>query len=114
MKESICGSFGESVAFFAKADAQIAEDEVLHAIAGTERCLRAWYGVICMLLVMFGFSGSRFCSNCFWGQATKHAFRNIKQQVENLTQNFACQNPSSFSASSALGKTIHVPFLRDF
>ena len=34
------------------------------------------------------------------------AFQQIKQNFENLTQNFACQNPSSFLASSAsLGKT---------
>ena len=34
--ESICGSFGESVACFAQA-ARTVENEVLHAIAGSER-----------------------------------------------------------------------------
>ena len=50
--ESICGSFGESVACFAQADVRTVEDEVLHAIADTQHCLGAWYGVIFVLLVI--------------------------------------------------------------
>ena len=39
------------------------------------------------------------------GEAGYKAFQLIKQNFENLTQNFACQNPHSFLASSAsLGK----------
>jgi hypothetical protein len=49
--ESICGCFGESVACFALA-ARTVENEVLHAIADSERCLGAWYGVIFVLLVI--------------------------------------------------------------
>ena len=48
--ESIC-SFGESVACLAQA-ARAVENEVLHAIADSERCLGAWYGVIFMLLAV--------------------------------------------------------------
>ena len=48
--ESICGSFGESIACFAQA-ARTVENEVLHAIADTEHCLGAWYGVSFVLLV---------------------------------------------------------------
>ena len=41
------------------------------------------------------------------GEAGYKAFQQIKQNFENLTQNFACQNPSSFLANSAsLGKRI--------
>ena len=36
---------------FAQA-ARTAENEVLHAIADSERCLGAWYGVILMLLAV--------------------------------------------------------------
>jgi len=54
--DSICGSFGESVAFFAQADARTVENEVLHAIADSERCLGAWYGVIFMSLVVVIFN----------------------------------------------------------
>ena len=35
------------------------------------------------------------------GEAGYRAFQLIKQNFENLTQNFACQNASSFLASSA-------------
>ena len=43
------------------------------------------------------------------GELGYKAFQQIKQNFENLTQNFACQNPSSFLASSAsLGKTNRV------
>jgi hypothetical protein len=49
--ESICGSFGESVACFAQA-ARTVENEVLHAIADSERCLGAWDGVIFVVLVI--------------------------------------------------------------
>ena len=48
--ESIC-SFGESAPCFAQADVRTVEDEVLHAIADTEHCLGAWYGVSFVLLV---------------------------------------------------------------
>ena len=50
--ESICGRFGESVACFAQADVRTVENEVLHAIADSERCLGAWYGVIFILLAV--------------------------------------------------------------
>ena len=53
--ESICGSFGESVACFAQA-ARTVENEVLHAIADSERCLGAWYRVIFVLLAVVIFT----------------------------------------------------------
>ena len=53
--ESICGSFGESVACFAQA-ARAVVNEVLHAIADSERCLGAWYGVILMFLAVVIFN----------------------------------------------------------
>jgi hypothetical protein len=53
--ETIC-SFGESVACFAQA-VRTVENEVLHAIADSERCLGAWYGVIFMLLAVVMFDG---------------------------------------------------------
>ena len=70
--ESICGRFGESVPCFAQA-ARAVENEVLHAIADSERCLGAWYGVILMFLAVVIFNDPWFLFRLFLGRRdTKH------------------------------------------
>ena len=74
---------------------------LLHAIADSERCLGAWYGVIFVLLVIVRFND--------WTCLFKPCFGRFNQHFENLTQGCACQTSMFFWLySSALGKTRHV------
>ena len=57
--ESICGSFGDSVACFAQADAGIVRDEVLHA-TGMVSSVFVDY-------VIVGLNDSRICADFFGG-----------------------------------------------
>ena len=85
--ESSCGSFGDSVACFAQADAGIVRDEVLHA-TGMVSSVFVDYCVLFLALMIPEFV------QFFWGgQDKKHVGRSSSRSS---TQNFdkIIQNPS--------------------
>ena len=85
--ESICGSFGDSVACFAQADAGIVRDEVLHA-TGMVSSVFVDYCVLFLALMI-----PEFVQIFLGGQDKKHVGRSSSRSS---TRNFdkIIQNPS--------------------
>ena len=96
--ESICGSFGDSVACFAQADAGIVRDEVLHA-TGMVSSVFVDYCVLFLALMI-----PEFVQFFLGGQDKKHVGRSSSRsstRLRTLTKSYKIQ-----VSGSALGKTI--------
>ena len=94
--ESICGSFGDSVACFAQADAGIVRDEVLHA-TGMVSSVFVDYVIVGLMI-------PEFVQKIWGGQDKKHVGRSSSRsstRLRTLTKSYKIQ-----VSGSTLGKTI--------